>query len=250
MAIGADFTRSLLLEAGIGPGMRVLDVGCGSGEVAFEVARLVGETGEVIGVDRSDRALDVARSQSKELGLAQVVFASVDIAAVPFEMGFFDAIVGRRVLMYLPDPAVAVATLAARLRPGGTMAFHEHDMSRPPNAHPMPVHDAAMRWIREAVLAEGAEPNMGFRLHEVLAGAGLSVCGVRVAANVQTPSQPYPLAELVSTMRRRILAAKLASDEEIDSLFALLAAERAKGTWLADLMFGAWARKPVGRASA
>lgn len=246
MAIGADFTRSLLLEAGIGPGMRVLDVGCGSGDVSFEVARLVGDTGEVIGIDQNDRALETARSQAKDLGLAQVVFASADVTAVPDELGSFDAIVGRRVLMYLPDPAMAVAALAAKLSPGGTMAFHEHDMSPPPNAHPLPVHDLAMRWVRETVLTEGAEPAMGFRLHDVLAGAGLSVCGVRVAANVQTASRPYPLEELVSTMRRRMVAAKVASDEEIDHLSAQLAAERTKGTWLADLMFGAWAMKPPG----
>src|SRR5262245_65624150 len=58
-------TRQLFREAGIGPGMRVLDVGSGAGDVAFLAADLVGDTGEVIGMDRSEAALDVARARAK-----------------------------------------------------------------------------------------------------------------------------------------------------------------------------------------
>ncbi|HXY84755.1 MAG TPA: methyltransferase domain-containing protein, partial [Gaiellaceae bacterium] len=57
-------TRRFLVEAGIGPGMRVLDIGSGVGDVAFLVAGLVGEEGEVVGTDRSAEALTVARERA------------------------------------------------------------------------------------------------------------------------------------------------------------------------------------------
>jgi SAM-dependent methyltransferase len=246
MAIGADFTRSLLIEAGIGPGMRVLDAGCGAGDVSFELARLVGKDGSVLGIDLNEIALQAARTTARELGLAHLEFASADLPALPSGVGTFDAIVGRRVLMYIPDPLAAVAALATALRPGGTMAFHEHDLSPLPNVANMPVHEVAMRWVKETVLREGATQDMGFRLYGVLAAAGLVVRGVRVAANIDTPAQPYPLAELVALMKPRILAQGVADEAEIelDSLAGRLEAERARGAWLADLMFGAWATKP------
>lgn len=247
MAIGAAFTRSLLAEAGIGPGMRVLDAGCGAGDVSFELARLVGKDGTVLGLDRNEHALQAARTTARELGLAQLEFAFADLAALPPQIGPFDAVVGRRVLMYLPDPHAAVAALAGALRPGGTMAFHEHDLSPLPNLVAMPVHEVAMRWVKETVLREGAAPDMGFRLCDVLAAAGLTVGGVRVEANVDTPAQPYPLAELVGLMKPRILAQEVVGEVEmeLDTLADRLEAERTRGVWLADLMFGAWATKPA-----
>ena len=54
-------TERFFREAGVGPGMRVLDVGSGAGDVAFLAAAIVGPTGEVVGVDRAESALDVAR---------------------------------------------------------------------------------------------------------------------------------------------------------------------------------------------
>lgn len=245
MAIGADFTRSLLTEAGIGPGMRVLDAGCGAGDVSFELARLVGPNGSVLGVDRNEIALRAATTTAKELGLAQLAFAVADLAALPPEVGTFDAVVGRRVLMYLPDPAASVAALSDLLRPGGTMVFHEHDLAAAPNVLDLPLHDRLRGWVRKTVLAEGAHEHMGFALAEVTTRAGLEVLATKVEAVVQTPQQPYPLDWLVQIMRNRIIVAGVATEAELDDpdLIPLLDEERQKGTWLADLMFGVIARK-------
>jgi ubiquinone/menaquinone biosynthesis C-methylase UbiE len=116
--VGA-MTERLLADAGIGMGMRVLDIGCGRGDVAFMAARLVGEHGQVVGVDREPGALAVARARALELELSRVAFVEGDFAAVPPEHGPFDAAVGRRVLMYQPDPVGSVRALARALRPPG-----------------------------------------------------------------------------------------------------------------------------------
>src|SRR5258706_12141755 len=96
-------TRRFLLEAGIDSGMRVLDVGSGAGDVAFVAAELVGETGEVVGVDRSSAALTVARDRASERGLANVSFLQGDPASMAFGRPF-DAAIGRYVLQFQSDP--------------------------------------------------------------------------------------------------------------------------------------------------
>ena len=114
-AIG-PFTRQLFEEAGINQGMRVLDVGCGSGDVAFLAANLVGHDGEVVGVDRERKAVDWARARAHSQGITNVKFVEGD----PTEMEFdrqFDAIVGRLVLMYYADPVDAIRKLKRPLLP-------------------------------------------------------------------------------------------------------------------------------------
>lgn len=71
-------TERLLRDAGIGAGMRVLDLGCGVGDVSFMIARLVGETGRVVGLDSDARALDTARQRASEGELSNTDFALGD----------------------------------------------------------------------------------------------------------------------------------------------------------------------------
>src|SRR5215813_8464359 len=100
-------TRRLLREAGISPGMRVLDVGSGAGDVAFLAAELVGTSGEVVGIDLAPAAIDVARSRAVALSLENVTFAEGDPAAMSFDQPF-DAVIGRYVLQFQKDPAAAL----------------------------------------------------------------------------------------------------------------------------------------------
>jgi ubiquinone/menaquinone biosynthesis C-methylase UbiE len=87
-------TRRFLVEAGVGPGMRVLDVGSGAGDVALLLADMVGETGQVIGFDRSAAGLETARARVAELSLPNVSFVVGAAADLSFDEPF-DAVVGR-----------------------------------------------------------------------------------------------------------------------------------------------------------
>jgi ubiquinone/menaquinone biosynthesis C-methylase UbiE len=106
------FTRALFHEAGIVPGMKVLDVGSGAGEVAMLAARMVGPSGQVVGVDTNSEVLHTARARCTEAGLANVTFLDGDARSVVVDNDF-DAVVGRFVLLYVPSPE---DTLAGRLR--------------------------------------------------------------------------------------------------------------------------------------
>src|SRR5215472_10480627 len=86
------FTRQLFEQAGIGPVMRVLDVGCGAGDVSFLAAEFVGPTGEVVGVDHAAAAIEWASARAQALGIRNVKFLEGDPAMMAFD-GQFDAVV-------------------------------------------------------------------------------------------------------------------------------------------------------------
>jgi ubiquinone/menaquinone biosynthesis C-methylase UbiE len=120
-----DLTEDALRRAGIKRGMSVLDLGCGVGDVSLTVGRLVGPTGTVLGIDRSSEAIATAQRRVVEAGQCYWVrFAMAEIDAFSPDQ-VFDAIIGRPILTYLPDPAAMLRRLATHLRPGGIMAFQE-----------------------------------------------------------------------------------------------------------------------------
>jgi ubiquinone/menaquinone biosynthesis C-methylase UbiE len=94
-----EFTQRLLTDGGIKKGMRVLDVGCGTGDLSVMASELAGGRGEVIGLDISDEALAAARNAIEEKRISTVKFVQADITKPPDDIGVFDAIIGRRVLM-------------------------------------------------------------------------------------------------------------------------------------------------------
>ena len=248
VAIGGEFTQRLLTDAGIGSGMRVLDVGCGTGDVSLLAGELVGSSGSVIGIDREAGPLETAHRRAREMGLQTVTLTLGDLQCVPDDLGTFDAIVERRVLMYQPDTVQAVRKLIPSLRPGGLIVLQEHDTTMvPASSQAMPLHCTVQNWMKQTILREGADIHIGFNLHNVLTQAGLSVEHVRAEAIVQTPTQKHPVGSIIKAMLPRIVALGVATESEIDidTLDERLDAERVNtnATYIGDVMFGAWARK-------
>jgi ubiquinone/menaquinone biosynthesis C-methylase UbiE len=100
-------TRRLLAAAGVGPGMRVLDVGSGAGDVALLLAELVGPTGSVVGIDSNPKLLATARGRAQAAGHVNVTFVAGDLRELTLEEDF-DAVVGRLILCHLEDPAAVL----------------------------------------------------------------------------------------------------------------------------------------------
>jgi SAM-dependent methyltransferase len=107
----------------LGPGERVLDIGCGCGDTTLEVAARVGAGGHVLGVDLSAPMLSRARERATERGLTHVHFEQADAQVHPFAPGSFDAAVSRFGVMFFDDPTAAFANIRAALRPGGRLGF-------------------------------------------------------------------------------------------------------------------------------
>lgn len=103
------------------PGERVLEVGCGNGAVALEIARRVGPEGRVVGVDLSGPMLGTARGRAEEAGIDNVAFEHADAQTHAFEPASFDAVTSRFGVMFFDDPVAAFANLARAVRVGGRL---------------------------------------------------------------------------------------------------------------------------------
>ncbi len=167
-------TRRFLTSAGIGQGMRVLDIGCGAGDVSLIAAELVGPDGEVVGVDMNPEILDSARMRVREAGNDNAQFIAGDVQTLDLEERF-DALGGRLVLMYLPDPTAALKQLLTRLHPGGIVMFQEIDftITRSYRNPDTPLTSQLSDWIVEVFERSGANATMGLDLHRVFMEAGL-----------------------------------------------------------------------------
>jgi SAM-dependent methyltransferase len=168
-------TEALFRAAGLERGMRVLDVGTGSGDVALLAAELVGPEGEVVGVDVDGAALDIARGRTQALGLSHVTFVEGDARTVELDGGF-DAVVGRLVLMYWGDTTDALRRIAAHVRPGGLVVFQELDLDPAVVSRSLPVEalwSETGRLVIDAFAGAGMHTRMGRQLFGAFLGAGL-----------------------------------------------------------------------------
>ena len=157
----APWTARLFREAGLERGNRILDLGSGVGDVALLAAELVGNDGQVVGIDIDGRALAIARERAGSHGFAQVTFVETGLAEFRTEEPF-DAIVGRLVLQFLPQPLEVLRTLAAILRPGGVMVFQESNwealLSQVAN---LPLRRACCQLIYDSFRYSRANLDMG-----------------------------------------------------------------------------------------
>jgi ubiquinone/menaquinone biosynthesis C-methylase UbiE len=166
-------TERLLRAAGVKQGMRVLDLGCGAGDVAILAAELVGPTGSVIGIDRNADVVAVANERVQSAGLRNVDFRNVELNAFTDETPF-DCVVSRYVLIHQADPAGFVRASVRFLRPQGIIAFHEPDITRPISSSPIvPRWNALCELLRAAFIEVLPHYDAANRMAEYFSSAGL-----------------------------------------------------------------------------
>jgi ubiquinone/menaquinone biosynthesis C-methylase UbiE len=173
-AILRPITERLLRDAGIGRGMRVLDVGCGAGDVSMLAAELVGAAGSVVGIDRSPEAIAVARRRARTAELRHVHFEEATVGAFS-GIQPFDMVIGRYVLIHQADPVAFIRAAAGLVRPGGVVAFHELRNHRQfvQSLPTVSLWQQAGEWIRMAFQAAAPHHDAGGRLIEHFCRAGL-----------------------------------------------------------------------------
>jgi ubiquinone/menaquinone biosynthesis C-methylase UbiE len=245
-------TERVFREVGLGPGMRVLDLGSGAGDVALLVARLVGEHGSVVGVEQSAHAVAGAQRRIAQAGYDNVSIVQGDIGALDDVLdaheSSFDAVVGRAILMYLPDPVAVVRASARRLRPGGLLCFREPDMTYEWVAPRSPLWDQVRDWFLQTATRAGFNPRMAFQLPRVLRAAGLPHPELRLDAVIgQGPNAPADfwadfVCGLVPAMEK--LGVATAAEVDAPTLTDRLKAETEArdGIVLCPLIVSAWTR--------
>ena len=158
--------RRLLTEAGMTPGMSVLDLGSGTGDVAMLAAEMVGPSGRVVGVDSNPAVLSTARTRAQAAGLSQTTFITGDIRNLDLRQEF-DAVIGRFVLMYPRDPAAALRHALGARRPNGLAVFYECNLLAGLASFPESrLHQLVGCCVRETFAASGVELAMGWKLYQ------------------------------------------------------------------------------------
>jgi SAM-dependent methyltransferase len=254
MRQGAIFREPLTAAfraAGIGPGMRVLDLGSGAGDVALLAAELVGPTGSVVGLDRDAASVAWATKRVAEAGIANVRFQTVEFNVFTDPQPF-DALIGRFILMYLPDPVATIRHLSTQLRSGAVIAFMEPDFTVPSRAIPeVPDFVHFGEWICETLRRAGARVDMGMRLHHTYRDAGFAGTATAVFHTSGCGLQ-HDMAEFFAETTRSLLPKMvefgIATLEEvqIDTLAERMetAGRAADPQWVGARVISAWARKP------
>ncbi len=246
----APFTERFFRDAGIGPGQRVLDIGSGVGDVAMLTAKLVGPSGEVVGVERDAGAIARALARVAEAGLRNVSFTQSDVSQIPGSKPF-DAVVGRFILQFLPDPVAVLRSLSRLVRAGGILAFHE--VSYAPflilTAH-LPLWAAAASLIHETFRRSGANTEMGFALYQIFQQAGLPAPTMRLEMLLGNDPEftrwvPDVLGSLLPQIQQFNLPLEPLGDLNTlpERIHAEIASSNSVVTWMA--LVGAWSRKPA-----
>jgi SAM-dependent methyltransferase len=210
----------------------------------------VGTSGQVVGIERDATSIQRAEARVAAAGLSNVSFLKTDVDKIVIDQPF-DAVVGRFILMFLPDPVSALRSVSRLVCPGGVLAFQEPSwMPMLALGHRLPLWSYVLRSIHETILRSGANPEMGLALYPIFQEVGLpapkmhleiplgSDCDfIRVISDLVCSLQPLArqhnvsLEELgdLTTLRDRICA-EITAANTVVSVVPLL---------------GAWSRKPA-----
>ncbi|HEY8516322.1 MAG TPA: methyltransferase domain-containing protein [Candidatus Binatia bacterium] len=218
-------TRALLERVGVRPGMRVLDLGCGRGDVTVELARLVAPGGAAVGIDADGAVLEHARALARERGV-EPVFEQRD-ALEDSGHRDLDLVYARFLLSHVRSPEAAVARMRRALRPGGLVVVEDVDF---PGHFCHPPCAAFARYVElymAAARLRGADATIGPRLPALLLDAGLEVRGVDVVQPAFVDGDGKLVAQLtMAAIRDAVVTAGLASAAEVEALIAELDAYR------------------------
>lgn len=189
----SDAAHQAWKSARVQPGQRALDIGCGPGYAAFDLAQLVQSTGRVVGVDESRAFVEHLRAQAAARGLTQLAGRVGDVQKLmevlageaPFELAY-----ARWVLCFVPDPGAVIAGAAAALAPGGRLVIHDYFnyecMTAAPRRESFTrvVAATARSWRKP-----GGDPDVMGRVPSLLAAHGLELERLEVHQRIARPGE-------------------------------------------------------------
>ncbi len=219
----AENSAGYLLDR-LAPGLELLDVGCGPGNITVDLARRV-RPGHTIGIDRATEIVDAARAAAIASGDADVEFRTADVYALPFADGSFDVVHAHQVLQHLSDPVAALREMRRVCRPDGVVAARDGDYEA---MTWFPARGGLARWLElYCAIARGndAEPDAGRWLLHWAREAGFSE--VRSSASAWCFATPEDRAWwgglwadriTVSALADQAVARGLASRADLDAI--------------------------------
>jgi ubiquinone/menaquinone biosynthesis C-methylase UbiE len=243
-----DATVELLHRAGLAEGMRVLDLGCGGGDVSLLAACVVGPSGTVVGVDRSAEAIETARRRAEVAKVTNVEFHLATIEGF-LDAKPFDAMIGRFVLMYFSDPVTILQRLLPLVKPNGIVAFLEMDMVAARTVPRVEFVDTTLDWVRQAFSRANLPLDIASRVWRVFEQAGLTQSSMFARQNIEASPPSVASRYIAETVRSLLptmerLGVATAEQVNIETLAERLqeAAAEQHATVLSPLAVGTWSR--------
>jgi ubiquinone/menaquinone biosynthesis C-methylase UbiE len=238
-------TARVLQEAGLTPGMRCLDLGCGGGDVTLQLATSVGPQGHVTGVDMDETKLELARQTAARMGLANIQFRQSDVHDW-MEESRYDFIYSRFLLTHLVDPLGMLRQMLQAVRPGRVAVVEDMDFGGS-FCHPQCAgFDAYVRLYRAAAKRQRADADIGPKLYGMLLEAGWRDVKVSVVQPVFASGEGKQIALLtLINIADSLLDEKLVTEAELQSAIDDLTRFTDDSCTLASLprVFQLWGRR-------
>lgn len=240
-------TASLFDRLGLCDGFTCLDVGCGGGDVTFELARRVAPHGKAVGADIDQTLLELARQEAQQQGVTNVEFRLSDIRQVA-GASEFDVVYARFLLTHLSDPASAVKAFYRHLHPGRLIAVEDIDFS---GYFTYPECKAFRRYYElycAVVRRRGGDPNIGPRLPLLLRDGGFENVEVSIVQPIGTQGEVKLMNPItMENIADAVLEEGLATREEIEEVVRELYAFAADPNTVAGVprVVQAWGRRPT-----
>ena len=169
--IYGPFGRKILLRAGLKPGMKVADFGCGVGMVSRMLAEIVGPPGAVVGIDASLEQVEQARQLCRKTGLNNTAFLGADATKTDLPNDWFDLVYCRYLLLHLPDPDACLLEMRRVLKPGGMIVIEDGDLATATSLPPTAL-DAFANLFTRLGPTRGVDYSVANRLHQIVKAAG------------------------------------------------------------------------------
>jgi SAM-dependent methyltransferase len=185
----APSTASLLGAAGVREGIRVLDLGCGGGDVTLALAHLVGAQGAVVGIDVDDVSLGLARKDAADARIEHLEYRIGDATDIDAR-DEYDVVYARFLLTHLAEPAATLARMVAATRPGGVVVVEDLDHSAVYSYPALPALADYVELYNEVARRRGGDPEIGPKLLRMFRMAGLVDVEVRTAQPVFVDGPP------------------------------------------------------------
>jgi ubiquinone/menaquinone biosynthesis C-methylase UbiE len=216
-------TSALFGRAGVGPGARCIDLGCGGGEVTFEIARLVGPDGRVTGVDMDEIKISLARQAAVERGVTNAELRVLNVNDW-HEASAYDVVYCRTLLHHLSRPVELLRRMWAAVRPGGAILVEDADFDgwfcHPPNEG----FDFFVRAYSQVIARCGGDHATGRKLHAYFAEAGIPDPEVTLVQRLHLTDGGKMLAlSTLDATADAILAEGVATEDEVTAAMASLA---------------------------
>jgi SAM-dependent methyltransferase len=245
-------TAAFLDRIDVGAGWRCLDLGCGSGDVTFELARRAGPGGHVDGIDIDDAQLRLVRAAAREAKIENVEFSSLDILGWTPEPTY-DLVYSRFVLQHLAEPVTALSRMLAALRPGGVLAVEDADFLAVFAYPPDEGFDFYAEMYRAVLTVNGGDPVIGRKLFGYFQQMGVADVKLDVRQGVHVGSDEAKLLELLTlrTTAQSIVDAGLASWSAVDRAIELLGqyAARPDSMLSGPRIFQVWGHRTIDSAT-